>query len=48
VMHPKQGYEPVILWVTGLLTFMAGLIHPSGSRCGTKARFVLPSLLFQR
>ena len=30
VMHPKQGSEPVILWVTGLLTFMAGLINVVG------------------
>ena len=30
VMHPKKGYEPVILWVTGLLTFFAGLINTVG------------------
>ena len=30
VMHPKKGYEPVILWVTGLLTFFAGLINVVG------------------
>jgi len=29
-MHPKKGYEPVILWVTGLLTFFAGLINVVG------------------
>jgi uncharacterized membrane protein YoaK (UPF0700 family) len=29
-MHPKQGSEPVILWVTGLLCFFAGLINVVG------------------
>ena len=37
VMHPKQGSEPAILWLTGLLTFFAGLINMVGLELWNKS-----------
>ena len=36
-MHPKQGTEPAILWLTGLLTFFAGLINMVGLELWNKS-----------